>query len=424
MREEVTKRRKAAGDGHVGSYRLASGETRYFYKFSRVNADGSRSQVLARRDEHGDPFLAKAAAGKAMRAAQVKADEGRHVSPSHQKLGDFLLGTWLPARKGLADSTRRAYEYRFCKFVLPRLGTVELGKMTSAMVARLFADLERDGVGPGTLGAVKSPLNAAFNWALRQHPPLVKFNPVTAVELPDPAQELAEDEAEARKVWTWDEAAAFLAWADEGDSERAAMWRLAFATGMRRGELLGLQWKDVDFEYGTLNLRRQLRPGPGGRGELAVLKSSAKSGKPSRRIVVRNEDEPLLDAESALRSWKKHRGSFDLRLVQPEAFVFGDLDGHHARWPNDLTRQWHAAVAGYRKSPGALSPAEISLHGTRHSNATWLLTEGMSVKVLAERLGNTPAVLMRTYSHLLEGAQEDQFRRVGQARRERSIRTA
>lgn len=420
----MTKPRKTAGDGHVGSYRLASGATRYYFKFTRQNADGTRTQVLARRDEHGEPFLTKAAAGKAMRTAQVKADEGRHVSPSHQKLGDFLLGTWLPARKGLADSTRRAYEYRLRRFVLPRLGTVELGKVTSTMVAKLFADLERDGVKPGTLGAVKSPLNAAFNWALRQHPPLVKFNPVTAVELPDTAQELSEDEADAKRVWTWDEAAAFLAWADTADPERAAMWRVAFATGMRRGELLGLQWKDVDFDHGMLNVRRQLRPGPRGRGELAVLKSSAKTGKPSRKVAIRNEDEPLLDAESALRSWRKRRGTFDLRLVQPEAFVFGDLDGHHATWPNDLSRQWDAAATRYRNSLGASAPVEITLHGTRHSNATWLLTEGMSVKVLAERLGNTPAVLMRTYSHLLEGAQEDQFKRVGQARRERSIRTA
>lgn len=406
---KAAKRRGTPGSGSVGEYRLSGGETQFYYKYTDKNTG---KQVTRRRDEAtGEPFRTKTAAEKAMRAAFKEVDDGVRVTPSKRKLGDFLLLDYLPARRKIADSTRAHYEGLFRCYVIPAIGSVPLARLDTARIARLFADLEdhggRNGRGlsPSTLRSVMTPLSAALTWAVKTaKPPLLKVNPALGVELPDEDQDLHEVTA-----WTWDEAGAFLSWCDERWPGHAAMWRVAFGSGMRRGELLALTWADVT--PGRIMVRRQVRVGPRGVGVIAPLKSSARSGRKSRTVETGGDLaalEPLLDLDSVLAAHKRRRGSLSLDLVRPAAAVFGDLDGSPVKRPRDATRDFARAVAGYRREleeEGKEVPARLSIHGARHTHCTLMLDAGMPVKVLAERAGNSPEVIASTYSHVISGSQ-------------------
>jgi integrase len=82
--------------------------------------------------------------------------------------------------------------------------------------------------------------------------------------------------------------------------------------------------------------------------------------------------------------------------------------------PHNVTRQFARAVARYRAELGSDAPRAITFHEMPHAHITWLYTAGMPVKLIAERVGNSPAVFEATYSHLLPGEQAAWFRRVGQ----------
>ncbi len=164
-----------------------------------------------------------------------------------------------------------------------------------------------------------------------------------------------------------------------------ALWRVAATTGMRRGELLGLQWADVDLDAATLRIERQLHPAGVG----------ARFGTPKSKRGLRTI---ALDA-GTVQALREHR---DRQLLEQalagDAYEHGDLVfcNELGRWirPEWLTR----AFPALRKAAGV--PVG-SLHALRHTSATLALTAGVPLHVVAARLGDHPQTLLTTYAHLL-----------------------
>ena len=131
-----------------------------------------------------------------------------------------------------------------------------------------------------------------------------------------------------------------------------------------------------------------------------VIEGTTKSGKP--RVV----DLDLVTV-AVLRAHRKERGSAALQLARDDALVFGDIEGQH-RNPEHVSRQFIAGQARCRKAAGADGPPVIRLHDLRHTHATILLTEGVPVHVVSERLGHaSPVVTMTVYAHVLPGSQRE-----------------
>lgn len=119
--------------------------------------------------------------------------------------------------------------------------------------------------------------------------------------------------------WDAGQLAAFLAWSRE-HSELHAAWHVLAYTGMRRGELLALRWRDIDLDAATITLRRSaglIRVKAEG---AKVEKGPAKTGKP----CVIDLDPGTV---GVLRAWKKDRGGLALVLARDDALVFGDIGG-------------------------------------------------------------------------------------------------
>jgi len=159
------------------------------------------------------------------------------------------LTRWLEdaARPTIRPTTYQRYATLVEKYISPRIGTVELDKLSPVHVQALYADLERAGVSPRMRQFIHAVLHRAMEQAVKWQ--LVPRNPCAAVERPRaPRKEFRVlDAAEARKLMD----------AAKGDRLEALLV-LALTTGMRQGELLGLHWEDVDLKAGMVYVRRTL----------------------------------------------------------------------------------------------------------------------------------------------------------------------
>lgn len=318
-----------------------------------------------------------------------KVAAGVYVEPSSEPLAVFLR-QWLRAvEPNVKPLTARRYRQTIEGQLAPRaIGSVPLRRLGPDDVLALLAELERcnnpscDHSGGGCRGlavSTRSVIYAVLNRALSDAVRWEKLtrNPAAAVKTPRAGQTRVT-------AWTAGELRKFL---QHVESDRlAALWRLAAMTGMRRGELCGLRWQDVDLEAGTLRVEQQALPTPGG-----VTFGSPKS-KRSRRTIT-------LDADT-VEALRQHRG----RQVVEQALA-GDLYEHELDlvFPDELGRATHPnAISNQfvvrRKAAGV--PVG-SVHCLRHTHATLALEARLPLHVVAARLGDRPETLLASYAHLL-----------------------
>jgi integrase len=165
-----------------------------------------------------------------------------------------------------------------------------------------------------------------------------------------------------------------------------ALWLTAM-TGMRRGEIIGLQWDDVDFAAGTLSIQRSVTCTG---YEVHVTRTKTRT---SRRPI--NLDTRTLRVLADWRAAQRHE--LGGRQV---AEVFTTVEGTRIH-PHLLSQTFDRLVAkaGLRR---------IRLHDVRHTHATLLLKAGVPLKVVSERLGHSsPAFTMTVYQHVIPGMQRD-----------------
>ncbi len=191
------------------------------------------------------------------------------------------------------------------------------------------------------------------------------------------------------EAWTTEEVSLFL---DHVRSDRLyAVWHLALITGMRRGELLGLRWEDVDFETATLAVRQSLT--------LAFGKPVFSTPKNHQARVINLDDvtvaflqEHRLKHASEIAEWGAD--------YEQSGLAFRREDGRQID-PKALSKAFDRLV---RQVP----VRRITVHGLRHTAATLMLKEGIAPKVVTERMGHSdPAFTMRVYQHVLPSMQAD-----------------
>ena len=188
------------------------------------------------------------------------------------------------------------------------------------------------------------------------------------------------------EITTWNpkQVATFLAVGDE--HYLAAFWRLALLTGMRRGELLGLKWEDVNLDQGTLAVRRTLSRGKGGSWELGQPKTAA-----GRRSIALPES-----CVATLRKQRSHQNTERLRLGElweDQDFVFANRTGGPLH-VNSMNLQ-------FKKLIKASGLPKIRFHDLRHTSATLLLGQGVHPKIVQERLGHADiSMTLNRYSHV------------------------
>lgn len=377
----MTRKRRGRGEGSI--YRRADGTW-----CGAISAGHDANGKRIRRAVYGKT---KQETQDKLRRLQNDADAGRLTDAGTLTVRRYLL-RWLDvARSTIQPTTHRRYEQCVRLQITPHIGTLLLNKLAPLHVEQLFLALEREEVSPRGRQMAGTVLHTALAHAVRLR--LIPTNPARDVTKPRPSKR-------EMRVWDADQVAEFL---ETTLSDRLhGMYVLALDSGMRQGELFGLQWSDVDFSAGTVLVCRSLEE-IAGRHRL----KEPKSGR-ARQI---NLSQVTLDA------LHDHRKAM-LAEGHGHAPVFCDHNGGWLRKSNTVRRLFQPAI----KRAGV--PA-IRFHDLRHTSATLLLLAGENPKVVSERLGHASIeITLNTYSHVLPTMQEQAARKMDVILRRKPVRIA
>ena len=318
--------------------------------------------------------------------------DGDYRAPERITFGDYLLERWLPTKQSqLRPSTFSSYRNNVITHVIPRIGLIPLQKLQpedlDTFYAHLLRDGRRNGVGgglaPKTVRIIHGIIRKALADAMRKG--TVTRN---VADLADPPKVRLGGSREMT-VWSADELREFLAGIEDNDWYVPIF--IAANTGMRRGEVLGLTWRNVDLDRARLVVSQQILS-----VEYEASVADVKTSNSRRTIDL----DPRTVA--VLKAWRRqqleqkmstgHRGN--------DEFVFTHLGGGPIH-PDLFSQSWQRLMRDSELRT-------IRLHDLRHTHATILLKAGVPVKVVSERLGHSsPAFTMTVYQHVLPGMQAD-----------------
>jgi integrase/predicted RNA-binding Zn-ribbon protein involved in translation (DUF1610 family) len=328
----------------------------------------------------------------AMAKVMVAVEEKSYVAPAKLSVREYLTKEWLPAiRSTIRPTTYRSYEQHVSFHIVPHIGSLRLEKVSgatlNALYAKLAAEGKRDGktgLSPRTVHHVHTCLHRAFRDAVRWN--RLFRNPVDAADPPKVAG------SGGREMKTWD-ATQVRAFLEATRNDRLhPLWRLLAMTGMRRGEVLGLKWEDIDFAAGRLSVRRSLIPLGGD-----VIVSEPKTARGRRSIALDPETVEVLKAQAARQ------------LAEQEEWGEAWIDSGYLCTKEDGTPYHPEVVSRYfRQAVKEAKLPEIRPHDLRHTHATLALRAGIHPKVVFERLGHaTVSITLDTYSHAIPAMQEE-----------------
>lgn len=378
------KRRRGKGEGSI-------------YKRKDGRYEGS---VTIGYNANGNPKR-KRVYGKTRTEVQEKLNKiiyeintGTFIEPTKITLGEWLQ-EWLKGRKPhLEESTWTSYEIMIRRHINPVLGNTKLKNLQPHHLRSLYNEkLEngrvdgKGGLSPRAVHYIHSIINAALKQAIKER--LINFNVAEVVELPKMKKH------EMRPL-NDEEIDIFL---DEASKTRHyTAYMLELGSGLRRGELLGLKWQNVNLEEGKITVLEQLVRSK----EKGLIIKNLKT-KSSRRTI------PLpSDVAKQLKVYRKQQLKEKMLLgpaYQDNDLVFCNPDGKPYD-PRAFTKHFERLVKR------AALP-EIRFHDLRHTYATQLLKSGVHVKVAQQLLGHSSITMtLDTYSHVMPGLMDEAAERL------------
>jgi integrase len=277
--------------------------------------------------------------------------------------------SWLEGLDGLVQpSTVEVYAGRLERHVLPRLGERRLDEVGVDDILALISNLRKRGYSGTTVAAILTPLSRLFAHAVRRG--LIEVNPVSKLD----RSERPRVSRQERPVLNREEIRRLL---EAAPSRYRTLLATAILSGLRQGELLGLRWRDVDFDNELIRVR-------------TALDRKRRDVPPKTEHAVR--DVILMPAlAKALRAHKR-----ESVFNQPGDYVFTTRTGtpHHA--PHIGARILKPAL-----ETAGLQP--IRWHDLRHTFASLLIAGGANITFVSRQLGHASSqITLGVYAHLLD----------------------
>jgi integrase len=359
----------------VGSITLENGKRKVFY--GRTRKEVQEKLKVALREQQ----------------------QGTLVTAPQQSVKEFLED-WLENthKQNIRPRSHERYEEIVRLHIVPAIGKIPLQKLTAQRVQKFYSDKLKEGLSSVTVNAIHNLLHKALDTAVRWE--LISQNVCDKVSPP-------------RKVHRemtplTPEQIHKLLEAARGHPQEA-LFVLAVSTGMRRGELVGLKWQDIDFTTGALQVRRVLSRVPTKMvkqiGE-SYVEAETKTEKSRRSIVL---------AEFALEALKQHKVRQEEMKQKAGArwvdhdYVFCTPTGQHLHPGHDVLEELKKLL----KKAGL---PDVRFHDLRHSVATMLLSMGTHPKVVQELLGHSQiSMTLDIYSHVLPTMQRDAISKLNDA---------
>jgi integrase len=328
-----------------------------------------------------------------LKVALREQQQGTLVTTPKQTLAQFLTD-WLEnsQKQSVRPRTYERYEELVRLHIVPVLGRCELQKLSAQHLQTFYAKKAGEGLSATTINHFHNVLHKALDTAVKWN--LVARNVCDLVSPPRRKQ------YEVQPL-TLEQVHKLLAVVEGHYME--ALFKVALATGLRRGELMGLKWQDINFDTGVLQVRRILSRVPTKMPGKGYVEAEPKTQKSRRSIVI---------APFALEALKLHRErqrGVKLKVGsawQDHDYVFCTSIGTHLNPTRDMLGQLKSLL----KKAGL---PDIRFHDLRHSAATLLLSVGVHPKVVQEVLGHSQiGITLDVYSHVLPSMQQDAINRL------------
>lgn len=315
-------------------------------------------------------------------------DRGHSLGAGQITVQDYLhdwFARWQ-VQGNVKQSTVDTVRVHLDVYLLPRIGHLKLRELKRARIGALYVDLMQNGrTGAGkqddprplsakTVRNIAGTLHKALDDAVRLD--ILPANPADKVDLP---------KWDRPELQTWDssQVAQFLAYCVDTDDDLYALWRLLAVTGLRRGELLGLTWDDVDLVLGEIKVR-QTRVVTG-TGQVRIETPKTAAGR--RAVTI---DPGTVDALARLKDTQERTAARLGGWTSP--YVATTQDGQPI-YPKRLTDRFRATAR-------AAGVPVIRLHDGRHSNVTLGIEGGVPVAVMSTRVGHSrPSTTADIYFH-------------------------
>lgn len=317
-----------------------------------------------------------------------KVEQGAWRPDAKLTVAQLLEDHWLPARQaeGLRPATLALYRNAVAAWVVPHIGALDVRQLNPAKVGEMVETLRvsgsrlgRGGLSPRSVQLAVTVLKSATSWAVTVE--LLGRDPLVGYKRP-------RGGSKAMTSWSTAEARQFLA--ATADDRMAFAWAILLTRGLRRGELCGLRWDDVDLDGRVLRVNRT-RVVVDGR----TIDSSPKTAAGRRSVPLDDTLVSLLRRHRAAQAGEKLAAG---GVYQDDGWLLCDELGRPV-YPDTVSERFDEQVkaAGLRR---------IRLHDTRHTAASLMLASGVPVKVVADLLGHDPKVTLATYAHVIPGMGE------------------
>ncbi|WP_195571763.1 tyrosine-type recombinase/integrase [Paenibacillus sp. 1001270B_150601_E10] len=344
---------------------------------------GNRRQIKRRG------FKTEKEAMHEMRKIMQQLDDHTYVKSNNLKYVEFLEGEWLASKElKLRSVTFKTYKSNIKKHIAPYFKNQEMGKIATVDIGKFYAFLLKEtGLSERSIQDIQKIVKSSFKTAFKRK--YIAYNTAADAEAPKvPHKEMA--------VWNLDEAVRFLKLAEEDELHIAFL--LALTTGMRQSEILGLRWKDIDFDEGALRVRQTLSHD----GKELVQATKTKSSARTITLIERTLDDLK----------KQHKKIMKQKLAAGSDYKDNDLvictkSGKPLN-PRNLLRNFYRLI---KKADVSC----IRFHDLRHTVATLMLAQNINPKVVKEILGHSDIrVTLDTYSHVLPSVHKQTAKQYGE----------
>jgi integrase len=346
----------------------------YYYVFDIKDGSGKRKQKKKRG------FKTKTEAKKALIEAMHAVNTGTYIEPSKLTYKDYCDQWYEAKRHTIGAQSKKVYESCLRKRIKPTLGNLVMAKLTPLIIQTFLNSLKEEGLSHSTIKKHLEIIKGSLGQAVEDK--LIPSNPASKVKIP-------KVKKKEKKVWSEEEFLSFLQHAKEDPCY--IVFELAITTGMRQGEILGLRWRDLNFDKRILSIRQTWSQ------DEKSFQSEAKTEASIRTIEL---------SEYTMESLKEQKEFIERKKVE-YGVLYQDNDliactRHGTPFnPSNIRRSFDRLI---KKA----SVPKIRFHDLRHTHATFLLSKKLNVKMVSERLGHSNIkVTLDFYSKVLPTMQKE-----------------
>lgn len=360
-------------------YFLKSGKKRFMYRHLYYDLMGKRRE----RKKSGFKSLEEAERELIKLKASMLENNQLQADKHDLNVSQWIDIWYKTYSNDWAISTREARKNTIEKHVKRLIGNIKLKDITKTIYINKFLNvLKEEGFKPHSISSMHATVSTALNAAVEDD--ILDRNRIRSAPIEKPER--------LTNFLTPNELNVFLRYAKkERISDYTLILLLAY-TGMRSGEAIGMRWSNVDFKENTVTIERT-------RDVLGARKP--KTMNSNRTIKV---DELVFQQLKKYRAWCMQRKLECGEQLDDIDYIFLNNDGSMNYYKELLSIATRRIYRNIKKDEIKINI--ITGHGLRHTHATILLSQGIPVKTVADRLGNTPETLLETYAHSFDELEE------------------